>query len=460
MDDTIAAIATPTGVGGIGKIRVSGPEALLVGARVFRNAKNKKLEQVKSHTIHYGSLINPETDVTIDQVVALVFKEPHSFTGENVVEFDCHGGSLVLKKVLEVILDNGVRLAEPGEFSRRAFVNGKMDLSQAESIMDIINAKTEKSLEIALDQLTGQLSAEINSLRQQVISLLAHLEAAIDFPEDEINGFSTAEIGSRIEEIKKGINKLLETSNRGKMFKEGIRTVIAGKPNVGKSSLLNYLLEEKRAIVTDVPGTTRDTIEELVNIEGIPLQIIDTAGLRATEDAVEKIGVEKTRSSLQKADLALFILDLSQGIENEDLTVYNLIKDKPLIVLVNKTDLEEKKITTEEIKKYFSGHRCIRISIKKQEGLLELKENIIEEIMKEEINSNHDILISNLRHQQALEKARQAIGNAKESYNNEMPFDFLTIDLKACLEQLGRITGETVSEDIIDQIFSDFCLGK
>ncbi|MFW6268828.1 MAG: tRNA uridine-5-carboxymethylaminomethyl(34) synthesis GTPase MnmE [Bacillota bacterium] len=460
MEDTIAAIATPLGTAGIGKIRVSGPDAFEVGNRIFQYSGGKNIKQFKSHTAHHGRIIDPAKEKVIDEVVAIIFKNPHSFTGEDVIEFDCHGGKLPLQKVLEVILENGARLAEPGEFSKRAFLNGKIDLSQAESIMEVINSQTERSLDIAVNHLTGQLSDKISEIRDNVINLLAHLEASIDFPEDEIENFDSSELGQRIEEIKNDIENLLATSKQGKLYREGISTVIVGKPNVGKSSLLNYLLAEKRAIVTEIPGTTRDIIEEYINLNGIPLKIIDTAGIRPTEDVVEKIGVEKTRSSLEKADLVLMILDVSQGIEKQDLEVYNLINDKPVIILVNKTDLSRNNISEEELDEVFPEQQKIWISIKTEKGLNKLKETIEDIIFSREIDTGNEPVITRMRHQEALEESLEAINKVQESLTRDLPHDFLTIDLKNCLTSLGKITGETVNEDIVEQIFSDFCLGK
>lgn len=305
-DDTIAAISTPFGTAGIGKIRVSGSGAIDVADRIFKGVKDKSLKNVNTYTAHYGYVVEPESGKMVDEVIVIVMRGPHSFTGEDVVEFDCHGGMIPLKKVLEVLLNNGARLAEPGEFSKRAFLNGRIDLAQAEGIMEVINSKTDKGLDVAINHLTGKLSNKITGIKNEVIRLLAHLEAAIDFPEDEIEGFEPDELGNRINGIKDEIEDLLATSDQGKIYQEGLKAVIVGKPNVGKSSLLNSLVQENRAIVTDIPGTTRDIIEEYINIRGIPLRIIDTAGIRETRDMVEKIGVEKTRNSLREADLVLF----------------------------------------------------------------------------------------------------------------------------------------------------------
>lgn len=458
-EDTIAAISTPFGTAGIGKIRVSGPEALEIAEKVFQGKKEKNFKEIETYTAHYGYIIDPQKGQKADEVICIVMKKPHSFTGEDVVEFDCHGGMVPLKRVLEIILQNGARLAEPGEFSKRAFLNGKIDLAQAEGIMEVINSKTNKGLDLALSHLSGKLSNRIEELKDQIIILLAHLEAAIDFPEDEIEGFNSSEVGTRLNKIQEGIKALLETSNQGKIYQEGIKTVIVGKPNVGKSSLLNIMLEENRAIVTDVPGTTRDIIEEYLNIEGIPLKIIDTAGIRETEDLVEKIGVEKTRESLKKADLVLMLLDIIQGINDNDLQIYELVKEKPVIIVVNKIDLTPV-INEEKIKTLFPGHNLLKISVKEEKGLKDLKRAIIDEVLHEEIKSDDEIFITRTRHKDALERALKAIKRVIETYNQGLPYDFFTIDLKDCLAALGEITGETLPDDIIDRIFSEFCIGK
>ncbi len=459
-EDTIAAIATPFGTGGTGKIRISGPQAYEIGDKIFKSVKKgKKLSKQETYTAHYGHIKDPKNNKIIDEVVAIMMRKPHSFTGENVLEFDCHGGMTPLKAVLELVLKYGARLAEPGEFSQRAFLNGRIDLAQAEAIIEVINSKTEKSLDLALDQLNGKLSKKVDQIKEEAVEILAHLEAAIDYPEDEIEGFSPAKLEEKFNYIKNEIKKLLKSSRQGKIYKEGLKTVIVGKPNVGKSSLLNYFLEEKRAIVTDIPGTTRDVIEEYVNLKGIPLKIIDTAGIRKTKDAVEKIGVERTRKSAEKADLVLFMLDINQGITAEDREIYELIKDKPLIVVVNKTDLSAK-IEKKQIENEFSEHSLLWISLLEEEGLNELKDDILDEILDEEIDTDTEAVITQSRHRDALVKAEEAIERVIVSHETKMPYDFLTIDLKDFLDNLGKITGETVAEDILDRIFNDFCLGK
>jgi len=459
-EDTIAAISTPFGTGGTGKIRISGPEAYKIGDKIFKAAaEGKKLSEQKTYTAHYGFIYDPKEDKMIDEVVTILMRKPHSFTGENVLEIDCHGGMTPLRAVLELVLAHGARLAEAGEFSQRAFLNGRIDLAQAEAVIEIINSKTEKSLDIAVDQLSGKLSQEVDQIKEEAVKLLAQLEAAIDYPEDEIDGFSAAELSAKLDYINEEIEKLLKSSQQGRIYREGLKTVIVGKPNVGKSSLLNYFLEEKRAIVTDIPGTTRDVIEEYVNLKGIPLKIIDTAGIRETADEVEKIGVDRTRKSAEKADLVLFMLDISQGITEEDRRIYELIKDKPLIVIVNKTDLPAK-IERKKIEADFKEHSLLWISLLEEEGLEELKEDILDEILDEEISADDQVIITKKKKKNALQRASEAVKRVIVSHETNMPYDFLTIDLKDCVYALGEITGETAAEDIIDRIFSDFCLGK
>ena len=458
-NDTIAAISTPYGTAGIGKIRVSGSEAIDLVADIFKGVQDKDLRQQKGYTAHYGHIMDPETGKIADEVICIVFREPHSFTGENMVEIDCHGGLLPLQRVLEIVLKRGARLAEPGEFSKRAFLNGRIDLAQAEGIMEVINARTNKGLDLALSHLEGKLSRKIAGLKDALIGLYAHLEAAIDYAEDEVEDLAPDELEGSIKEIKGELEKLLATSEQGKIYREGLKTVIAGKPNVGKSSLMNALLEENRAIVTDIPGTTRDIIEEYINIEGIPLRIIDTAGIRETEDLVEKIGVERTEQYLQEADLVLLMLDVVQGLTEEDLRIYQLASEKPLIVLINKIDLAPER-DYREIEERFPEHSIIRVSVQEEQGLEELKKAIVEVVLGEGITGDEEIYITRTRHKNALVKAVQAMDRVIDTHRQGLPYDLYSIDLRDALDALGEITGETLTEDIIDRIFQDFCLGK
>ncbi len=458
QEETIAAIATPPGSGGLGKVRISGEKALEIADRVFKSPAGKKLTKAEGYTIHYGYIEN-ESGEKIDEVLALVLRAPKSFTGENSVEFDCHGGMMPLNGVLEAVLNQGARMAEPGEFSRRAFLHGRIDLAQAEAIVDLINSQTEKGRELALQQLEGQLSQRIKELREKMVQLLAQLEATCDFPEDEIPGFTSENLQERINMLVDALEELIASSKQGQIYQEGLETVIAGKPNVGKSSLLNTLLEEERAIVTEIPGTTRDVISELVNLEGIPLKITDTAGIRSTNDRVEKIGVERSEKYLRRADLVLLMLDVSQGITEADRNIYKQVKDKPLIILVNKTDLPED-LKEEEVENNFPGVPVVFISVEAQKGLKNLKDVIVEQIFSGKAQGGHDYIVTNLRHKRALEKANKNLKQMLDSLQQGIPEDMLAIDLREALNQLGRITGETVTEDIIDRIFSDFCVGK
>lgn len=457
-EEVIAAIATPPGTSGIGKVRLSGENALEVAGKIFHSPGGVKLREVESHTINYG-FIRDLSGQEIDEVLALVMRSPRSFTREDTVEFDCHGGMLPLQGVLEAALEAGARLAEPGEFSRRAFLNGRIDLAQAEGIIDLINAKSSKGREIALQQLRGRLSEHIGRLRSRLLAILTGVEASIDFPEDEIPELDQAGLGEQLKELRVSLEELIASSRTGRVYQEGIETVIAGKPNVGKSSLLNYLLNENRAIVTDIPGTTRDVISELISFAGLPLKIVDTAGIRQTEDRVEKIGVEKSQNSLKTADLVLFMLDVSQGITAEDLEIYQLVREKPLIILVNKTDLPVD-LSPEQVEKRFTEHPVIFISIREETGLQELKDKIYEIIMGGRAAGDYDYIITRLRHQRALEEARDSLARAIEAHNAGVPADLLAVDLKEVLLKLGEITGDTVTEDIIDRIFAGFCIGK
>jgi len=457
-EEVIAAIATPPGTSGIGKVRISGEGAVEVADKIFYSPAGVKLAEVESHTINYG-FIRDLSGKEIDEVLALVMLSPRSFTREDTVEFDCHGGMLPLQGVLEAVLQAGARMAEPGEFSRRAFLNGRIDLAQAEGIIDLINAKSRRGREIALQQLRGRLSEHIDRLRSRLLEILTGVEASIDFPEDEIPELDSADLGDQLKEIHSSLKDLIASSRTGRVYQEGVETVIAGKPNVGKSSLLNYLLKENRAIVTDIPGTTRDVISELISFAGLPLKIVDTAGIRQTEDQVEKIGVEKSQNSLKRADLVLFMLDVSQGITAEDLEIYQLVRDKPLIILVNKTDLPAD-LSPGEIEERFADHPVIFISIWEETGLQELKDRIYEIIMGGRAAGDYDYIITRLRHQRALEEASDSLERAIAAYRSGVPADLLAVDLKEVLIKLGEITGDTVTEDIIDRIFADFCIGK
>lgn len=461
VDDTIVAISTVLGESAIGVLRVSGNQAIPIVDKVFRGQKT--LSDTPTYHARYGYIYENDTNSQIDEVICLVMRAPHSFTTEDTVEISCHGGVVSVRRVLRTILDAGARLADPGEFTKRAFLNGRIDLAQAEAIIQIINAQTEAGMEIAVQQLKGQLSKKINQLRQKLIRVLAHLEAALDFPEDEIQGFSTDEISESLQKAISEIENLLKTSQSGKIFRQGIKTIIVGKPNVGKSSLLNTLLSEQRAIVTEIPGTTRDLIEEMINLDGIPLRLIDTAGIRETKDKIENIGVERSKEFLSTADLVLLVLDISQDLTSEDWQIIQLAQDKKVIIVLNKLDLPAKIDEDEmvrEIKKLIPVHSLVRTSVLLDEGLDKLKNSIKELIFAGQIIPTDQTILINLRHQRALIDAQQSLKRAEESFQLQMPYDIVSIDLRAGLEFIGQITGETLADDMIDQIFAEFCLGK
>ncbi len=455
--DTIAAISTPIGEAGLGVIRVSGDQAVDIVDRIFRG--KRKLTQTGTYQARYGNIIDLKTEKKIDEVICLLMRSPKSFTGENVVEVGCHGGIVALRRILNAILDAGARLAEPGEFSKRAFLNGRIDLVQAEAIIEVITSRTEAAMDVAVKQLEGGLSEKIGDLRQKLIRVMAHLEAALDFPEDEIEGFSEDEIRKHISEVLIGVEDLLKTSQTGKIYREGIKTIIAGRPNVGKSSLLNALLREQRAIVTDIPGTTRDVIEEMINLRGVPLKLVDTAGIRETEDVVERLGVERSKEFLNRSDLVLLVVDASRELDSEDRQIIELARNKKIIVVVNKTDLNAD-FDESELRSLLPAERIVKTSLVEEQGLEHLTDAIMEMIFEGKVVSTDQTIITNLRHQRALEDSLQSLLRTRDSIEANMPYDFVTIDLKAAIEQIGMVTGESLTEDIIDQIFAEFCLGK
>lgn len=459
LDDTIAAISTALGPSGVGIIRISGPEAGPIADKVFSGKKNIKLSERPAYTITYGK-ITDEQGCIIDEALALTMWKPRSFTGEDVVELQCHGGMVVLKKTLELVLQAGARLAEPGEFSKRAFLNGRIDLSQAEAIIDIINAKTEKAVQAAANNLQGTIAAQTKKIREMLATLLAYLEADIDFPEEDIERLSAEELTGKLAVVESEIDNLLETYQSGRIMREGLKTVLIGKPNVGKSSILNAILKETRAIVTDIPGTTRDIIEEYYNLGGIPLVLVDTAGLRETQDLVEKLGVEKTREVLKEADLVLYVVDVAEGIDDADLLRVREFSEEKMIVLINKMDLLADDKTEKNIAEKLAGYRVIFMSAKEGTGLRELEKGILEMFFAKGLEINDKPFLTNTRQKDALKKAKEAVLAAKKSISEQLPSDFVSIDIKQAWLMLGEITGETLDENIIDQIFSQFCLGK
>ncbi len=455
--DTIAAISTPHGNGGIGIIRISGEKAFSIAKEIFEG--KKKFDEIKTHTINYGKIINSVTGEILDEVLLSKMIKPNTFTTEDVVEINCHGGSIVLKNILELILRKGARLAEPGEFTKRAFLNGRLDLSQAEAVIDLINAKTSESSKAAIEQLEGKLSLKLKEARSKLIELLAHIEVTVDYPEHDIEEITGQRICSEIKDIKEKLKNIIKGFEKGRIIREGINAVIIGRPNVGKSSLLNELTGKNRAIVTDIPGTTRDIIEDYINLNGVPVRIIDTAGIRETEDLVEKIGVEKTHRELDSADLIIMMIDVNKGIEKEDLEILDRIKNKKSIIILNKIDLvNEEKLT--EIERNIGDRKIIRMSLKEEIGTTELGDAVVELFMKGEVSINNEVLITNVRHKNLIDKAIESIDFAIGAHESGMPLDMITIDIVNSAQYLGEITGESVSEDVMNEIFSRFCLGK
>lgn len=454
--DTIAAVATAMAGSGIGIIRISGDEAITVADSVFQMKSGKKLSEMPTHTVHYGYVHDGEE--VIDEVMAVLMRGPKSYTREDTVEIDCHGGVYVVKRVLETVLLHGARLAEPGEFTKRAFLNGRIDLSQAESVMDMIQAKNEFALKSSLKQLTGFVSKTIREIRAEVLHEIAYIESALDDPEHiSLEGYPSR-LRAVVEEISGRIEKLLADSDNGRILKEGISTVIVGKPNAGKSSLLNTLVGEERAIVTDIAGTTRDVLEEQINLNGILLNVIDTAGIRETEDVVEKIGVQRAKEYLKDADLVIYVVDTSTELDENDFQIMELLSDRNAIILMNKSDLESK-TDAAEIKKRLDK-RIISVSAKERTGMDELEAAIREMFLHGQVSYDDEIFITNVRHKAALQAALDSLRLVVQSIEDGMPEDFYSIDLMNAYEELGSIIGEAVEDDLVNEIFSKFCMGK
>lgn len=457
MTDTIAAIATALSPSGIGIVRISGPESREIAGKVYRSkGGKKKLQDVPSHSIHYGFIC--DGDEVIDEVLVMVMDGPRSYTGEDTVEIDCHGGVLAMRKILDTVVKNGARPADPGEFTKRAFLNGRIDLSQAEAVIDVINAKNEYALKSSVSQLRGNIQKAIKEIRGDLIYQIAYIESALDDPEHiSIDGYGE-NLYKEVKKQEERIDRLLLSVKDGKLVKEGIKTVIVGKPNAGKSSLLNTLLGEERAIVTDIAGTTRDILEETILLHGISLRIIDTAGIRETQDVVEKIGVEKAIDSAKNADLVLFVVDSSVPLDENDREIMELLKDKKTIVLLNKADLEQ--AVDEDDLKNTAGHPVISVSAKEEQGIDLLEDKIKELFFQGGLEFNDEIYITNARHKAALEEARKSLEMVENSIEMQMPEDFFSIDLMNAYEALGRIIGESAGEDLVNEIFSKFCTGK
>ena len=457
--DTIAAISTPPGEGGIGIVRISGDEALEIADRVYQSGK-KQLNDQKTHTIHYGHIVNPKTDEQIDEVMVSIMRAPRTYTREDVVEINTHGGIVSVNKVLETVLHNGARLAEPGEFTKRAFLNGRIDLSQAEAVMDVIRAKTDKAMHMAVSQLDGNLSRLIRNLRQEILLTLAQVEVNIDYPEyDDVEEVTSRLLVEKAKEVKEQVRALLETAGQGKILREGLATAIIGRPNVGKSSLLNVLLKEEKAIVTEVAGTTRDTIEEYVSVKGVPLRLVDTAGIRETEDIVERIGVERSRKALSDAELILLVFDQSEPLTQEDELLLEATANHHRLIILNKVDLDNQ-LDLDKLKTYVDPDSIVQTSVITQAGMNELETKIAAMFFAGNTGEKDATYVSNVRHIALLNETIDAFNDVIEGIEIGMPVDLVQIDMTRAWELLGEITGDSVQDELITQLFSQFCLGK
>lgn len=457
MEDTIAAVATAYGEGGIGIIRISGEEALPILQEIFEF--HGDTDTFISRRMTYGKIIDKEKNQIIDEVLAVYMKGPKTYTAEDVVEINCHGSMVSLRKTLALVLRKGARLAEPGEFTKRAFLNGRLDLSQAEAVIDMIRAKTDKSFDVAISQLEGRLSLKVEEIRQKLLDLLVDITVNIDYPDEDIEEMTYEKLEESIVETQDMIEKLLATSSTGKMIREGIKIAIVGKPNVGKSSLMNGLLKETRAIVTDIPGTTRDTIEEVLSIRNIPVYLVDTAGIRETSDKVEKMGIEKSKEAFNQADFILFLLDGSRPLEEEDLQIMEFLKERKSLVLINKRDLGEA-ISIEEISAKLPASQVIEASLLKGQGITEIEDAVEDLVYGGEIVQKESMMVNNVRHIELLQQAVKSLTDALHMSERREALDFIEVDVKNAYERLGEIIGETVSDDIINEVFARFCLGK
>lgn len=460
--DTIAAIATGMSNSGIGIVRISGPEAVETAEKVYRSKNgNKRLAEQKTHTVHYGYIY--DDGEMIDEVMVLIMRGPNSFTAEDTVEIDCHGGMLVMKKILEAVLKNGARAAEPGEFTKRAFLNGRIDLTKAEAVMDLIQSENEYALKSSVNQLKGKVYDKIKELREKIIYEIAFIESALDDPEHISTEGYPDKLKVIVDDLLKELSEMIRTFDNGRIIKEGIQVVILGKPNAGKSSLLNKLLGEEKAIVTDVAGTTRDVLEQFINLDGIGIHIVDTAGIRDTEDIVEKIGVDRARDKARDADLIIYVVDSSQNLSEDDFKIMDLMSDKKSIILLNKSDLNtviSMEYMEEVCKDFKEDHVILNTSMTEESGLKELEETMKEMFIHGKIDINEEVTITNLRHKEALTESKDSLMLVKKSLLDEMPEDFYSIDLMNAYAALGRIIGEEVGEDLVNEIFSKFCMGK
>jgi len=454
--DTIAAIATAMTNSGIGIVRISGSDAFHIIKKIYVGKNHKDLTKAKSHTIHYGYIV--DGNETIDEVLVMIMKGPHSFTGEDTVEIDCHGGVYVVKRILETVIKYGARPAQPGEFTKRAFLNGRMDLSEAEAVIDVINSKNEYALKSSVSQLKGNVQKKIKEIREEIIYHTAFIETALDDPEHiSVDGYGE-KLKITVDKLLEQLDELLLSSDNGRIIKEGIKTVIVGKPNAGKSSLLNVLVGEDRAIVTDIAGTTRDVLEESIQLNGISLNIMDTAGIRDTDDIVEKIGVDKAKAHASESDLIIYVVDASRELDENDFEIIHMIQDKKAVILLNKSDLDT--VVTKDMIKLHVEKPMIEISAKEESGIKELEETLKEMFFHGEISFNDEVYITNIRHKTAIKDAYDSLEKVNVSIENNMPEDFYSIDLLDAYESLGSITGETIGEDLVNEIFSKFCMGK
>ncbi len=458
-EDTIAAISTPIGEGAISIVRMSGPQSIPVANRLFKG--KRPLTKVHSHTIHFGKIVDPASGRIIEEAMVAVMRRPKTFTREDVVEINCHGGLRSVNRVLELVLDQeGVRMAEPGEFTKRAFLNGRIDLSQAEAVMDLIRAKTNRAMDTAMNQMEGHLASLVRDLRKQLLDILAAVEVNIDYPEyDDAEVVTDRLLKEKAAAVRRQLDRVLSTAREGKILREGLSTVIIGRPNVGKSSLLNHLIHENKTIVTNVPGTTRDVIEEYINIRGIPLKLTDTAGIRETTDLVEKLGVDRSREALKSADLILLLINSHQRLTEDDRLLFQMIDRVPAIIVLNKTDLPQI-VSTDEIKTLAADHPIVKTSLANDSGLDKLKEIIAKLFFSNGLSAGAAPPVSNTRHIVLLKKARNALSDAIDATERGIPVDMAQIDIKRAWDLLGEIVGDTVSDDLINELFSKFCLGK
>ena len=455
MEETIAAIATAYGEGGIGIVRISGPKTFEILEKVFIPARSG----IINRKLTYGYVEDPKSGQKIDEVLAVFMKEPYTYTKEDVAEIHCHGSMVSLRKTLELVLRQGARMADPGEFTKRAFLNGRLDSSQAEAVIDLIRAKTDKTFDVALGQLDGQLSQKVIHIRKALLDLLVNVTVNIDYPDEDIEEMTYEELEIEISQINDMIEKLLVTADTGRIIREGLNVAIIGKPNVGKSSLMNELLKETRAIVTDIPGTTRDTIEEVVSIKNIPVRLTDTAGIRKTDDTIEKMGIEKSKKTFNEADLIIFVMDSSREISQEDQEIIQYIGDRRAVVLINKIDLG-KSWNREKVETVMPNASVVETSLLKKVGIEEIEQVILDMVYSGEVKQNESLMVTNVRHKELLEKAKDALADARHMTLEREALDFIEVDLKNAYEWLGEIIGETVSDDIINEVFSRFCLGK